>query len=66
MVIELGVGSSTGLRQVEEAGLTAGVDLEAYAALVGPIGPDTRPIPILRNGVRSSPAAACDCRRPTT
>ena len=32
VVIELGVGSSTGLRQVEEAGLAGGIDLEAYWA----------------------------------
>lgn len=32
IVIELGVGSSTGLRDVEEAGLAGGVDFEAYRA----------------------------------
>jgi len=32
MVIELGVGSSTGLRQVEEARLAGGIDLETYWA----------------------------------
>lgn len=31
-VIELGVGSSTGLGQVEEAGLAGGIDFEAYRA----------------------------------
>lgn len=32
ILIELGVGSSSGLRQVEEAGLAGGIDFEAYQA----------------------------------
>lgn len=32
ILIELGVGSSTGLRQVEEAGLDGGIDFETYRA----------------------------------
>lgn len=32
LVIELGLGPSTGLRRVEEAGLAGGIDLEAYRA----------------------------------
>ncbi len=32
VVIELGLGTSTGLRHVEEAGLAGGVDLEVYRA----------------------------------